>query len=157
MLSNGCEEGKGGTVRSDAHRLLRTRDDYLGQIEGHDLLSTHADVVVTDGLTGNVALKTFEGVASVTTRALINASRQTPAVTDDDRRRWIDSLDEVMYIDGGAVLLGLRHPCVICHGASAPRDLMSSIELAATCWERGLVDAIAARTRADRVEGVTTS
>jgi glycerol-3-phosphate acyltransferase PlsX len=139
LLSNGSESGKGGPTTVAAASLLSQRVDYVGQVEGHDLLTTDADVIVTDGFTGNVALKTFEGVAMVTARTLLEASRGTGAVTDADRQSWRRSLAEALHMDGGGVLLGLRHTCVIGHGASTAKDIRGAIELAVTCWQESLV------------------
>ncbi len=126
LLTIGTEPGKGDRLRRSAAELLASTPlpagaIYAGLVEGHDVvLGTAADVVVTDGFTGNVLLKGLE-----TAYATIG-----PPGADVPPR--------------AAVLLGVDGTVVICHGAAAPEDLAAGIGLAADLHRRGAVTAIAA-------------
>ena len=115
-----------------AHELLATTPglDFAGNVEGHDLLTGKVHVIVTDGFTGNVALKTMEGSVRYTLaelREAINASRPARLGALLQRgalRRLARRLDPEQY--GGAVLLGLNGTVVIAHGASKARAIARS-------------------------------
>jgi glycerol-3-phosphate acyltransferase PlsX len=110
LLSVGAEEGKGDRMRRIAdEQLRRTVPGYVGNVEGHDVpLGGPADVVVTDGFTGNVLLKGIEGGFALAGGV---------AATSDVPR--------------GAVLLGVDGLVVVCHGAASGEDVASGILLAA--------------------------
>jgi phosphate acyltransferase len=151
LLSIGEEDEKGNQLTLDAHRLLRedTRLDFKGNAEGRDLLRGAADVIVTDGFTGNVALKLLEG----TIRELLDALREEIGATTTGKlggalirpaaRRLRTRLDPDTY--GGAYLLGLRGLAVIAHGSSGRRAIANAIRLAARGAEHGVVERLAER------------
>ncbi|HEY8481341.1 MAG TPA: phosphate acyltransferase PlsX, partial [Spirillospora sp.] len=137
LLTIGAEPGKGNKTTKRAYELLAGGNhgiEFAGNIEGHDLLTGRVDVVVTDGFTGNVALKTMEGTIRTAFAEIRDVMTATPAARMGallQRRRLQDlraRLDPDTY--GGGVLLGLNGTVVIAHGASRARAVTSACELA---------------------------
>jgi phosphate acyltransferase len=150
LLSIGEEREKGNRLTLDAHELLASSDlRFEGNCEGRDLLEGAADVVVTDGFTGNVVLKALEG--SVRTileglRAEITATTLGKAgglLIRPSARRLRARLDPDTY--GGAYLLGLRGLAVIAHGNSSAGAIENAIRLAARGVEHDVVGRLADR------------
>jgi glycerol-3-phosphate acyltransferase PlsX len=150
LLSIGEEPEKGNQLTLEAHALLAASDlNFAGNAEGRDLLAGAADVVVTDGFTGNVALKTIEG----TIRTLLEALREEITATTTGKlggllirpasRRLRHRLDPDTY--GGAYLLGLRGLAVIAHGNSSRTAIANAIRLAARGVDHDVVGRLAAR------------
>jgi glycerol-3-phosphate acyltransferase PlsX len=151
LLSIGEEPEKGSQLVVEAHELLRAAADlrFDGNVESRDLLRGAADVVVTDGFTGNVALKLLEGTIS----ELLDLLREEISATRRGRlggllirpaaRRIRTRLDPDTY--GGAYLLGLRGLAVVAHGNSGRTAIANAIRLAARGVEHGVVDRLAAR------------
>jgi glycerol-3-phosphate acyltransferase PlsX len=145
LLSIGEEPEKGNQLTLEAHELLATADglDFRGNTEGRRLLEGEADVVVCDGFTGNVVLKTLEGtIRSVLTafREEITASRRGKAgglLIRPAARTLRERLDPDTY--GGAYLLGLRGLAVIAHGSSGRTAIANAIRLAARGVEHDVV------------------
>ena len=137
LLSVGEEQKKGSLEVVDAHELLAAADgvDFRGNVEGRDILAGTADVIVTDGFTGNVALKTIEGTASAVAGAVRSAARSGPlaALGGLLLRPALGGLRRQMEPDntGGAILLGLRGVAVVGHGSSGPEGIANAIRLAA--------------------------
>ena len=142
LLTIGAEPGKGNRFTRRAHELLAADPPhgalplgFAGNVEGGDLLAGEVDVIVTDGFTGNVALKTLEGSIRFAAAELRGAVTATPAARLGaflQRRGLRDMaarLDAESY--GGAVLLGLGGTVVIAHGASTARAITSACLLAA--------------------------
>jgi glycerol-3-phosphate acyltransferase PlsX len=150
LLSIGEEPEKGNQLTLEAHELLAGSDlNFQGNCEGRDLLGGAADVVVTDGFTGNVVLKTLEGAIrnileglrgeiTATTRGKLGGLLIRPAA-----RRLRARLDPDTY--GGAYLLGLRGLAVIAHGNSSETAIANAIRLAARGVEHDVVGRLAAR------------
>jgi glycerol-3-phosphate acyltransferase PlsX len=150
LLSIGEEEEKGNQLTLEAHALLRESDlNFQGNCEGRDILRGAADVVVTDGFTGNVVLKTLEGTIrtileglrdeiTATTRGKLGGLMIRPAA-----RRLRHRLDPDTY--GGAYLLGLRGLAVVAHGNSSPRAIENAIRLAARGVDNKVVERLEAR------------
>ena len=150
LLSIGEEGEKGNQLTLEAHALLAASDlEFRGNAEGRDILEGAADVLVTDGFTGNVALKTVEGtIRSVLSglRAEIEASTTTKLgglLIRPAARRLRARLDPDTY--GGAYLLGLKGLVVIAHGNSSPTAIANAIRLAARGVEHDVVGRLAAR------------
>jgi phosphate acyltransferase len=138
LLSNGEEDSRGSPLVVEARARLRARTDagvsgfeFLGNVEGGDLVSGVADVIVTDGLTGNIALKTMEGVSQTLLRAIREAAMSSPkaklgglllAPALRGLREEIDPEDQ-----GGAYLLGLRRLGVVPHGGFGRRGFARAI------------------------------
>ena len=155
LLNIGEEDIKGHEVVQAAHALLATSGlNYVGFVEGDDIFSGDVDVVVTDGFTGNVALKTMEGVAGL----IANRLRQEFQVSVLDRfaglvarpvlRRAAASLDPRRY--NGACMVGLSGIVVKSHGRADGVAFARAIGTAALAARRGLTSHIA---QALRVEG----
>jgi glycerol-3-phosphate acyltransferase PlsX len=150
LLSIGEEEEKGNQLTLEAHDLLQASDlNFEGNTEGRDLIAGAADVVVTDGFTGNVALKLLEG----TIKNVLDAFRQEITASLGGKiggllirpaaRRLRERLDPDTY--GGAYLLGLRGLAVIAHGNSSRRAIANAVRLAARGVEHDVVGRLTQR------------
>ena len=150
LLSIGEEPEKGNQLALEAHVLLAASSlNFKGNTEGRDLLAKAADVVVTDGFTGNVALKALEG----TIRTLLESLRDEITATTLGKlggllirpasRRLRQRLDPDTY--GGAYLLGLRGLAVIAHGNSSHVAIANAIRLAARGVEHDITGRLEAR------------
>jgi glycerol-3-phosphate acyltransferase PlsX len=137
LLSVGEEAKKGSQLVVDAHAELQRLPgiDFVGNVEGRDLLGDRADVIVTDGFTGNVVLKTLEGTAKAVGSAVGDAARSNPIAAAGGLllRPALGGLRREMDPDetGGAILLGLRGVAVVAHGSSGPDGIANAIRLAA--------------------------
>ncbi len=150
LLSIGEEREKGNQLTLEAHELLAASDlNFAGNTEGRDILHGAADVVVTDGFTGNVVLKTLEGTIGTILAALRAEVEATTAgklgalLIRPAARRLRHRLDPDTY--GGAYLLGLRGLAVIAHGNSSPTAIANAIRLAARGAEHDVVGRLAAK------------
>ena len=161
LLSIGEEPEKGNELTLEAYELLRESGlNFRGNTEARDLLRGAADVVVTDGFTGNVALKLLEG----TIMELLDELRQEITATRRGKlggllirpaaRRLRDRLDPDTY--GGAYLLGLRGLSVIAHGNSSSRAIANAIRLAARGVEHRVVERLSERLP-DRVASLRST
>jgi glycerol-3-phosphate acyltransferase PlsX len=158
LLSVGEESGKGREEVVAANALLSEARgiEFAGNVEGGDLPAGAADVVVTDGFTGNVALKLMEGTARTVTAAIRDAARSNPLAAAGGllMRPALSGLRRELHPDttGGAILLGLRRIAVVGHGSAGPEGIANAVRLAARCVE---VDAVG-RTAALLEEGGAT-
>ena len=150
LLSIGEEREKGNQLTLEAHELLAASElNFAGNTEGRDLLAGAADVVVTDGFTGNVVLKAAEGAIRVLLEGLRSEINATPSgklgglLIRGAARRLRHRLDPDTY--GGAYLLGLRGLAVIAHGNSSRTAIENAIRLAARGVEHDVVGRLAAR------------
>ncbi len=147
LLSNGEEAGKGDDLRKRAHQLLQPLAGFVGNVEGRDLMSTRPDVVVTDGFTGNVALKTLEGALRQIAGLVFGVLESTPEAKEAGAVVAPLLLDAAAQLDpdatGGAVLLGVDGVCVISHGSSSARAIVNAIKIAADCVAADVVGHIA--------------
>ncbi len=136
LLSVGEEQKKGRSDVVEAHEALAGSSGirFIGNVEGRDLLNGEADVIVTDGFTGNVTLKTLEGTARAVADAVRAAARSGPLAAAGglllrpalgDLRRAMDP-----NAVGGAILLGLRGVAVVAHGSSTPEGIANAVRLA---------------------------
>ncbi len=168
LLSVGEEAGKGREEVVAANEALSGASgiEFAGNVEGRDLPAATADVVVTDGFTGNVALKLMEGTAKAVTGAIRDAARSNPFAAAGGllMRPALGGLRRELHPDttGGAILLGLRGIAVVGHGSSGAEGIANAIHLAARSVEVDAVGRTAALLReggasrgelADRVEG----
>jgi glycerol-3-phosphate acyltransferase PlsX len=152
LLSIGEEKSKGTPLEKDTHALLSAGAggpglEFIGNVEGRDFFHGVADVIVTDGFTGNVALKTLEG----SMRFLIGALGEIlvrPEVKDAADALMPHLLELAATLDpdstGGAMLLGVDGVCVISHGSSSAVAMVNAITVAHDLAVAGLVDDIAA-------------
>ncbi|WP_157249079.1 phosphate acyltransferase PlsX [Nonomuraea typhae] len=154
LLTIGSEAEKGNKLVRRAHELLQSSPalHFVGNVEGHDLLTGAADVIVTDGFTGNVALKTMEGAVRYAfdeLRQAVESSRLSKlgAVLQRSALRGLaHRLDAEAY--GGAVLLGLNGTVVIAHGAARAQSVSAACQLAADLAKGGIVARIGERIAA---------
>lgn len=168
LLSVGEEAGKGREEVVAANEVLCGAGgiEFVGNVEGRDLPGGTADVIVTDGFTGNVALKLMEGTARAVTGAIRDAARSSPLAAAGGMlmRSALGGLRRELHPDttGGAILLGLRGIAVVGHGSSGAEGIANAIRLAARCVEVDAVGRTAALLRAggagrgelaDRAEG----
>ena len=162
LLSIGEEAEKGNQLTLEAHELLRAADlNFAGNTEGRDLLRGAADVVVTDGFTGNVTLKLLEG----TITDVLDAFREEMTATMRGQlggllirpaaRRLRNRLDPDTY--GGAYLLGLRGLAVIAHGNSSRRAIANAVRLAARGVEHDIIGRLAQKLGATVLESATST
>ena len=167
LLNVGEEKGKGRPVDREAEASLLeiTAEpgfgafEFLGNLEGRDVPAGIADVIVTDGFTGNVVLKAMEGAVATVTGAMKEAARSNPASAVGGLllRPALSGMRRDLHPDttGGAILLGLRKSAVIGHGSSGAEGVANAIRLAARSAEGDAPDrtsALLASTGLDRRE-----
>lgn len=146
LLSVGEEAKKGTPLVIEAHEALARLEgiEFVGNVEGRDLLGGAADVIVTDGFTGNVALKTLEGTAKAVATAVAGAARSNPVAAAGGLllRPALSGLRRELDPDGtgGAILLGLRGVTVVGHGNAGPDGVANAIRLAARSVEEGAIE-----------------
>ena len=135
VLSNGEEEGKGNDLtRAASEQLSATSLNYIGYVEGRDIFNGKVDVIVCDGFTGNVALKTMEGAAAFAGEVLKRAFQKNLSarlgylLSRNSLRDAYGRLDYAEY--GGAPLIGLDGVAIIAHGGSNPRAIKNAIRVA---------------------------
>lgn len=147
LLSIGEEPGKGDQLRKDAWELLNNAKgiNFIGNVEGRDLMTGEVDVVVTDGFTGNVTLKTLEGTLKTVIASLFEAFAQPEY--KEAAKELLPALmpmyatydpDEV----GGAILLGVDGVCIISHGSSSAKAMLNGIKVAADMVQCDMVGAL---------------
>ncbi len=131
LLANGEEESKGNELTKESFKLLQALPNFKGNVEGSDIFNGSVDVIVCDGFTGNILLKTSEGVASSITKLLKQNIKRSPAALTGAllMRRVFKLLKKQMdYAEyGGAPLLGIDGCAIICHGKSNPKAIKNAI------------------------------
>ena len=137
LLNIGTEEGKGNELTKAAFDLLsKAPINFIGNVESRDLLTGVADVVITDGFTGNMVLKTLEGTASAFFSMLKEVysaslkSKLSAALVKDDLRGLKNKMDYTEY--GGAGLFGLNSPVIKAHGSSNANAILNAVRQART-------------------------
>ncbi|MCI8420634.1 MAG: phosphate--acyl-ACP acyltransferase, partial [Oscillospiraceae bacterium] len=153
LLNIGSEEGKGDQLRQDAYQVLRAAGDaghlnFIGNIEAKEAVKGGCDVIVTDGFTGNVMLKTIEGVGSFMGGELKgmfmeNLGTKAAALLV---KKGLDRFKETLNPDrvGGTPFLGLTRPVIKAHGASNARAIENAVRQAWTVAGSGLAEDIEA-------------
>jgi glycerol-3-phosphate acyltransferase PlsX len=152
LLSIGEEPGKGNSLVKEAHGLLEAGlgpvGTFIGNVEGRDVMSDAVDVVVTDGFTGNIVLKTLEGSLKFAFAAVLQALQSSDEVrgASDALLAALMPLAAEMDPDtyGGAVLLGVDGVCIISHGSSSARAIVNAVGVAHQAATEGLVEQLAA-------------
>ncbi len=153
LLSIGEEPGKGDALRKEVHGLLadetwtaRCGATFAGNVEGRDLMAPGLDVVVTDGFTGNVALKTLEGAMRSLVGAVLGAFETDDATRAAGEVLMPSLLPLYGQLDpdstGGAMLLGVDGVCIISHGSSSATAIVNACRVAAESVTSGLVGAV---------------
>jgi glycerol-3-phosphate acyltransferase PlsX len=144
LLSIGEESSKGNQLTKETHDRLQALAgggsgrggagfDFIGNVEGRDLLAGEADVVVTDGFTGNVALKALEGALETFMRILGGVLTATEETKKASEVLMTGLLEAAAPLDpeatGGAMLLGVDGVCIISHGSSSRRAIVNAIRV----------------------------
>lgn len=153
LLSNGTEPGKGGELQHQAYALMRQAHDegrlnFVGNVEGTGVFAGEADVIVTDGFTGNVMLKTTEGVIKFMMKQLkgvfykSTVNKLAAAVLKKDLGVMKRSMDvnEV----GGTALIGISKPVIKAHGSSNAASIFAAVRQAVNYVNTGIIDDITA-------------
>jgi glycerol-3-phosphate acyltransferase PlsX len=147
LLSIGEEPGKGNPLVKETFPLLNEADlgggRFIGNVEGRDVMTDDVDVVVTDGFTGNVVLKTLEGGL----RGLVNALFAAFGSTDETKQAAEVLMPALLplYAEldpdsvGGAMLLGVDGVCIISHGSSSATAIVNAVGVAADMVSRDVV------------------
>jgi glycerol-3-phosphate acyltransferase PlsX len=156
LLSIGEESTKGTPLVKETHELLAALSDFnfFGNVEGRDLIPSPVDVVVTDGFTGNVALKTLEGALKYIFGAVlgvINTNDATKAAGDVLFEHLLPIAGELTPDkQGGAMLLGLEGICIISHGSSNATAIMNALRVASEMDKAGVVEKLRLTIRPDQ-------
>jgi len=153
LLSIGEEPGKGTSLVKETHALLDggaagPAVHFIGNVEGRDVMSDAADVIVTDGFTGNVVLKTLEGAMKFAFSAVIGALSSSEEVKEASEVLLPSLLPLAAQLDpdtyGGAVLLGVEGVCIISHGSSSATAIQNAVQVAHDAVAEGLVEQLRA-------------
>lgn len=146
LLSNGTEPKKGSPVGKEAYKLLESNPNFKGNMEARDALSGEADVIVTDGFTGNVFLKASEGMAKMMSGFIKNAFKRNlwSKLGYLHVRKGIKEMTETMDYKstGGAMLLGVNGVVVKVHGNADPYSFYCAMRVAKRLAETHLADKI---------------
>lgn len=140
LLNVGEEEEKGDDVAVAAHRLLRADPtlNFVGNVEGHQIIRARCDVLVCDGFVGNALLKFYESIAGF----VLGLLRERFAGARRELEEIFQFLDYTEY--GGAPLLGVNGVSIICHGSSPPRAIKNAVRVALESVRSGMVADMAA-------------
>ena len=148
LLNNGTEEHKGDPLRQETYKLLSETKgiDFIGNIEGRDIMLGECDVAVADGFSGNVALKSMEGCGKLVLGVLKSEIKSSLSAKigylfmRKALKRMRVKLDFDKY--GGALLLGLKKPVVKSHGSSKPESIANSIANASAIYRGNLIPSV---------------
>ncbi|MCL2438643.1 MAG: phosphate acyltransferase PlsX [Coriobacteriia bacterium] len=147
LLNIGSEEGKGSELAKATQTLMKEKTrNFVGNVEGRDILEGAADVIVTDGFTGNVVLKTLEGSMFYLLGNLKKALTSTPLnklaamALKGSLKELKSELDPDQY--GAAPLLGVKGLCLVAHGSSSPEAMANGILVGATAVRNELTEKI---------------
>lgn len=148
LLSIGEESSKGNALVKEAHALLKAADslNFIGNVEGRDILTDDVDVLVTDGFTGNVALKTLEGgikfMVGKVFEAMVSSdeAKEAAKVLLPALAPVAEDLDPDNH--GGAMLLGVDGVCIISHGSSSAKAVVNAVRVAKDAVDKSLVSRV---------------
>ena len=151
LLSNGTEESKGASLQKETYALLKTagengRINFIGNVEGSDVFSGNVDVVVTDGFTGNILLKTCEGLAEFIFGNLKQSFKKnfktmiSALLIKKDLKEMASKLDSNSV--GGTPLLGISKPVIKAHGSSNAEALLNAVKQAKSVYESRIIEEI---------------
>jgi glycerol-3-phosphate acyltransferase PlsX len=152
ILNIGSESIKGDEIRQKAYKILQNSElNFIGNLEGNNLMKGFSDVIISDGFTGNVILKFLEGMVDIIWHML---KEKVDAVA---RRKFGQFLVRPAVEDlkgrfnyeeyGGGILLGVNGVVIICHGRSSPMALKNAIKLAKSCVEFDVITKIRERLK----------
>jgi glycerol-3-phosphate acyltransferase PlsX len=158
LVSNGEEDSKGNELVLHTNEMLRKSDlNFIGNIEGRDLLTGKADVLVTDGFVGNIILKSIEGTVGSFLSLLKSAVSQNVftkiggLLLKPGLKGILNKMDHTEY--GGAPLLGINGVCIISHGSSNAKAIKNAIKVAKQSVEIQLTEIIAQGMKSERMVG----
>jgi glycerol-3-phosphate acyltransferase PlsX len=151
LLSVGHEESKGNQLVQETYKELKKANhlNFIGNVEGHDILKATVDVVVTDGFTGNIVLKTIEGMSDTFLGSMrqfghvvssVYRFRGRDVLRDLGLGSWVNRIDYREY--GGACLLGVNGNVIIAHGRSQAKTIKSAISIAKHMTEQNISQVI---------------
>lgn len=148
LLNNGTEEHKGDPLRQETYKLMSEMKDvnFIGNVEGRDITTGDCDVVVADGFSGNIALKSIEGCGKL----VLGIMKKELSASFSTKlgylfiRKAIKRMRAQLDFDkvGGALLLGLKKPVIKSHGTSKPVTIANSIANAAGVYRNGLIGSV---------------
>jgi len=155
LLSIGEEPSKGTPLVKETHELLSSSEalaaagaSFVGNVEGRDVMTPDVDVVVTDGFTGNVVLKTLEGGMKALIKAILEAFGSTPETqaASEVLLPALLPLYETLDPDstGGAMLLGVDGLCLISHGSSSATAIVNAVRVAKELLDHDIVERLRA-------------
>lgn len=148
LLNNGAEEHKGTPVHTEAHQLLKACPDihFVGNVEGNQVPFGACDILVTDGFTGNVLLKTMEGMGKLfmtRMKGIFYASVISKLAALTVKKSFMQfKKDMDVKEHGGSPILGLRKPVIKAHGSSDARAFKSAIRQAMRFAESGAIESL---------------
>lgn len=146
LLSNGEEPSKGDSLRKDVYKLLAPEPWFRGNVEGRDLLHPGVNVVIADGFSGNIALKSIEGAIKATVSLVLGVLESTPEAREAGKIILPLLFEAAQQVDpdyvGGSLLLGVQGVCVIAHGSSGALAIRNAIERALEAVDADIVGQI---------------
>lgn len=148
LLNNGTEEHKGDTLRQETFKIMSTMQDinFVGNIEGRDITIGECDVVVSDGFSGNIALKSIEGCGKLVLGIMKKelTSSLSTKIGYLFIRKAIKRMRSQLDFDkvGGALLLGVKKPVIKSHGSSKGETIANSIENAVNVYKGNLISKV---------------
>ena len=148
LLNNGAEEHKGTPMHQEAYKLLSKAEglNFVGNVEGSGVLTGEVDVVVSDGFSGNILLKSIEGTAKFVMKMMkeVMTSNLKNKLAALVIKKDMGALKEKMDPNnvGGTALLGVSKPVIKAHGSSTAPAIVNAIKQAATFTESGFIQAI---------------
>jgi len=146
ILNNGSEKEKGNRITKEAYELLSDMPGFSGFIEGREMMNRVCDVIICDGFTGNIVLKTIEGVAYTLLNLLKKECKKNfinkiaSLILKPSFQNIKNKLDYRAY--GGALLLGVKGISIICHGSSDALAIKNAIFLAVKTHKENLIASI---------------
>ncbi|MBS1112827.1 MAG: plsX [Nitrospirae bacterium] len=161
LISTGEEDTKGNELTKETFKLLKEADlNFIGNVDGKDIFTGEADVIVCDGFTGNVVLKTSEGLAEAIIRMLkrevanLTTGRIGYLLLKPALRNFKKKTDYDEY--GGAPLLGIQGTCIISHGRSTAKAIKNAIRVASDFAQKRVYEIISSAIEEDlsRHEGM---
>lgn len=164
LISTGEEDTKGNELTKEAFKLLRESNlNFVGNVDGKDIFTGEYDVIVCDGFTGNIILKTSEGLADALIKMLkrevakLTAGRIGYLLIKPALKNFKKKTDYDEY--GGAPLLGINGTCIISHGRSTSKAIRNAIKVAAEFAEKKLSDKITSEIENDMIyhEGIKSA
>jgi glycerol-3-phosphate acyltransferase PlsX len=153
LLNIGEEDVKGNSLTKETYQLLKKSDiNFTGNVEGHDLFKGKTDVVVTDGFTGNIVLKTMEGFGEFVTDLLQpeQSLKVSSGISGQALIQYSEMINKVKHMDykeyGGACLLGVKGNIIVAHGRSKSLAIKNAIHLAFQTSTSQLLEAVKEHT-----------